>query len=343
MSNQGSGISDGKLDRPLRKLFRAIADRCRGKSIILGRGHCDLANAIRDRRFDVFGLDIIGSTTRAAPPEASAIQSMQRTLGELPLPEEKFDTVVLAQALEYVPEDMGSQILAEAWQLLSPRGRLIVSVPNQNCISRPHHIRQFNRRSLKKLLQPLGYPKLVTDQPFKWVLMYVDVIRPLNRTWKDRFQVTAKLCHGKVIELGCGEGHLTNVISDRDLEVVGVDTNATMIRRARERYPHINFIQCDIRGLTLPEESFNTVILVEILEHLPEDTGSEILYKAWRLLKPEGRLIVGVPNENCIPHPNHVRQFNRRSLEKLLQPLGKPKLVTDQPFKWLMMYVDRTS
>ena len=29
------------------------------------------------------------------------------------------------------------------------------------------------------------------------------------------------------------------------------------------------------------------------------------------------------------------------ALERLLRPLGKPRLVADQPYKWLMMYVEK--
>jgi 2-polyprenyl-3-methyl-5-hydroxy-6-metoxy-1,4-benzoquinol methylase len=133
------------------------------------------------------------------------------------------------------------------------------------------------------------------------------------------------------------------MIRDRQLEVVGVDISGSKIARARELYPEILFIQSDVRDLALTEESFDSVVLAETLEHVPEEVGAQILSKAWSLLKPGGRLIVSVPNEDCIPHPNHVRQFDRSSLKRLLQPLGRPRLVTDQPYKWLLMYVDRAT
>ena len=111
------------------------------------------------------------------------------------------------------------------------------------------------------------------------------------------------------------------------------------IRRARKEHPGIPFMACDILGLSLPPESFDTVVLAEVLEHVPEKDGDAMLDKAWSLLRAGGRLIVSVPNEDCVPHPHHVRLFDRRSLRKLLASFGKPRLIADQPYKWLLMIV----
>ena len=164
-----------------------------------------------------------------------------------------------------------------------------------------------------------------------------------DRSLRDLFRATAVRCRGKTVVLGQGEGHLAKVISDRHLEVLEVNISGSKPPGTRPQSPGIPFIQSNIDELAIPEEAFNTVVFAEVLEHVDEDKGSQILSKAWRLLKPGGRLIVSVPNEDCIPHPHHVRQFNRRSLKKLLRSLGRPRLVMDQPFIWLMMYVDSTS
>jgi 2-polyprenyl-3-methyl-5-hydroxy-6-metoxy-1,4-benzoquinol methylase len=206
-------------------------------------------------------------------------------------------------------------------------------------------VRRFSRRGLRRLLKPLGKVKLTTDQPFRWLTMYVDKPRSSrrrpNRTCLNRFKVTARLCRGRVIELGCGEGNLTSRIRDRQLDVTGVDISRAKIRRAREEHPDIPFLQEDIRKLELPAEEFDTVVIAEVLEHVNEKVGTEILAKAWSLLKPGGRLIVSVPNEDCVPHPRHVREFDIRGLRRLLKAFGRPTIVTDQPFKWLMMYVEK--
>ena len=257
---------------------------------------------------------------------------------------ESFNTVVLLDALQRVSEDAAKKLLERAWTFVGSGGRLIVTVPNGDGAAGAKIGQRFTEARLKRLLKNVGKPKVVTEQQLKWLMMLVTNEGPrerrLSHTNKVRFAAVAKLCRGKVIELGCGPGHLTKKISDRNLDVVGVDISSEKIRQARESYPQIRFIDSDICDLTMPLGSFNTVILAEVLEHVSEETGAEILNKARQLMKPGGRIIVSVPNESHIPHPNHVREFGRRDLKRMLSQFGKPKLVTDQPYKWLMMYVD---
>jgi 2-polyprenyl-3-methyl-5-hydroxy-6-metoxy-1,4-benzoquinol methylase len=151
----------------------------------------------------------------------------------------------------------------------------------------------------------------------------------------------SRLCGGRVIELGCGSGELTAMISRRGHDVMGVDINRDKILAARTRFPGVRFEQQDIREIVVDGERFDTVVLAEVLEHVNDAVGHDMLTIAWALLRPGGRLIVSVPNENCIPHPNHVRAFNRASLRAMLEEWGRPRTMTDQPYKWLLMYVTK--
>jgi ubiquinone/menaquinone biosynthesis C-methylase UbiE len=125
--------------------------------------------------------------------------------------------------------------------------------------------------------------------------------------------------------------------------VVGVEKNASKIAQARKNCPGIEFVRQDVLKLPFACESFDTVALPEILEHVSESVGDRMLETAWRFLKPGGRLVVSVPNENCVPSRTHVRQFSRKSLAAILSRFGKPYLETRQPYKWLIMYVEKIS
>jgi len=255
-----------------------------------------------------------------------------------------FCNVVLMEVLENVESSKEREILDKSWRLLNKKGFLVVIVPNEDVYNHLHQIRWFNQNKLKKILSSLGQPKLVKEQPFKWLAMYVKnqpQETEKNKTIEKRIQVTARLCRGRVIELGCGRGLLTKKIHDLGLEVVGVDKSDNKINEARHNFPDIEFIEADILALSLPSNSFDTVILPEILEHVSENVGDKMVDIAWDILKPGGRLILSVPNNNCIPSQNHIRLFNRRSLCTFLSRFGKPKLVTKQPYKWLMVYVDK--
>lgn len=57
----------------------------------------------------------------------------------------------------------------------------------------------------------------------------------------------------RILDLGCGTGHLTGQIAATGAEVVGVDRSPEMIRQAREKYPALHFEVMDGRELSFPK------------------------------------------------------------------------------------------
>lgn len=318
------GGSVDARERGSRELVRALAARCRGRTALVGADPL-LLDTIAARGLEAVAIDPEHADNRLAGGT--------------------FRTVLIVRTLEHLDEEGGARLLREAWAAVGPGGRLVVVVPNEGLGPDPDP-RRFDRKALKRALAPLGRPKIHGDQPYRWLTMSVE--RPReggrrpNRARRARYRATAHLCRGRVAELGCGEGHLARLIHERGHEVVGVDLAATKIAEARRLHPAIPFLQGDIRAVDLPDGHFDTVILAEVLEHVHDEPGAEILARAWRLLAPGGRLIVSVPNEDMIPHPHHVREFDRRSLRRLLEPLGRPRMVDRQPYQWLMMYVHKS-
>ncbi|HYE71933.1 MAG TPA: class I SAM-dependent methyltransferase, partial [Blastocatellia bacterium] len=49
----------------------------------------------------------------------------------------------------------------------------------------------------------------------------------------------------RILDVGCGTGHLTKKIAESGAEVVGIDSSAEMIEVARTTYPEINFVVAD--------------------------------------------------------------------------------------------------
>ena len=52
----------------------------------------------------------------------------------------------------------------------------------------------------------------------------------------------------RVLDVGCGTGHLTAQIAAAGTEVVGIDASAAMIDEARRVYPKLEFIKADARS-----------------------------------------------------------------------------------------------
>ena len=70
----------------------------------------------------------------------------------------------------------------------------------------------------------------------------------------------------RVLELGCGSGDLLAGVSPA--YGVGVDFSPGMIARARERYPHLTWIQTDAHELSLETQTFDYILLSDLVNDL---------------------------------------------------------------------------
>jgi SAM-dependent methyltransferase len=287
----------------------------------------------------------------AAPVDPGLEPPLRRHLGEAIIArpgdrpdEETFDTV-LVLGIDQGGRKRGEELLERSWRCLRRGGRLVVCTPNREVLDSRRRNGALDRQQLRSLLESFGKPMLATDQPLAWLTMVVKKeSRPRSGTRRirtDRYSVTAALCRGRVVELGCGEGRLSRAIRARGLEVVGVDLSRSKIERARRLFPGIRFIESDIRALGEPDGSFDTAVIAEVLEHVPEPVGEEFVERAWRLIRPGGSLVVSVPHRNCVPHPNHVRIFTLEGLERMLGKRGPVRRIIDQPYRWLLATVEK--
>ncbi|MEJ5991559.1 methyltransferase domain-containing protein [Ramlibacter sp. PS3R-8] len=93
---------------------------------------------------------------------------------------------------------------------------------------------------------------------------------------------------GRLLDLGCGKVPLYSAYRDRVSEAVCVDWAQTL-----HRNPHLD-LECDLsQPLPLSTASFDTVLLSDVLEHIPEPA---VLWNEMaRVLRPGGHLLMNVP------------------------------------------------
>ncbi len=92
----------------------------------------------------------------------------------------------------------------------------------------------------------------------------------------------------RILDLGCGTGHLTAKIAALGAIVFGIDADSHMIQQAQKHYPTLNFEVADARNFEVSEPMnavFSNAVLHWILE--PE-TVIQSIYNA---LKPGGRFV----------------------------------------------------
>lgn len=102
---------------------------------------------------------------------------------------------------------------------------------------------------------------------------------------------------GRILDIGCATGHLANALARQGNEVVGIDLDPEMVRRAKSRFQntHCVFQVGDMTRLDrqFPAETFDLVCCFgNTLVHLPDrKTIAETLRHARNLLRPQGLLV----------------------------------------------------
>jgi len=92
-----------------------------------------------------------------------------------------------------------------------------------------------------------------------------------------------------ILDLGCGTGDLTKSISLSCAKVVGVDSSAEMIEKAKSKYPDIEFYQMDARKLKF-DFQFDAIFSNAVLHWIPEK--EIVIEKMYSLLKGNGRIVI---------------------------------------------------
>lgn len=104
----------------------------------------------------------------------------------------------------------------------------------------------------------------------------------------------------RVLEVGCSQANAALQAAERGWPAVGLDRELRALRYAEKKHDVGDFkaICGDVTCLPLASESFDAVLALEILEHLPEPL--QALLELRRVLKPGGRLVITTPNGEFI-------------------------------------------
>jgi ubiquinone/menaquinone biosynthesis C-methylase UbiE len=134
---------------------------------------------------------------------------------------------------------------------------------------------------------------------------------PMQRFWHrgklalvDRLVKGALTAGSKLLEIGCGAGNLLMQAVVRDSFPVALDLSMQALTFVRSRIEEAASGPDAPRGygcvqsigelLPLADNTFDGVILSEVIEHLPAPQVS--ILEAARVLRPGGRLLVTTPN-----------------------------------------------
>jgi SAM-dependent methyltransferase len=98
----------------------------------------------------------------------------------------------------------------------------------------------------------------------------------------------------KVLEVGCGDGAMLRLLSQRGADAIGVDASSSGIEQCHSMGLPAQCLDVSTDGLPFADDSFDVVISLETLEHLMNPYYA--LQEVQRVLRPSGRFICSVPN-----------------------------------------------
>jgi len=134
----------------------------------------------------------------------------------------------------------------------------------------------------------------------------------------------------RLLEVGCGIGNFTQIFLDREL-VVAADIYGPCVEQLRIRLGNnLNLVpkELDISDpatLALASYEFDTVICLNVLEHIEDDLKA--LSHMQSVLKPAGRLVLLVPAFQFLYGTvdrslDHYRRYTRKNLLPRMREAG---------------------
>ena len=137
----------------------------------------------------------------------------------------------------------------------------------------------------------------------------------------------------RLLDIGCSSGALLQSAMTHGFDAEGVEPAAQAAEFAKSA--GLKVFHGYLEEARFPASSFDAVTLMEVIEHLPDP--SALLREVWRILKPNGVLVVGTGNGaswtvrlvgarwgyfQVAEHGGHISFFNPGSLAMLAQRCG---------------------
>ena len=135
---------------------------------------------------------------------------------------------------------------------------------------------------------------------------------------------------GSLLDIGCGSGEFLYQMKSYGWNVYGVEISQASTNIGNKR--GLNILCGELGGADFSDNFFDVVVLNQTLEHVY--SPSSYLKEIHRILKPEGTLIIAVPNIGCMESkmfkenwhlldvPTHLYFFNTTSLRRYLEKYG---------------------
>src|SRR6266498_2984673 len=95
-----------------------------------------------------------------------------------------------------------------------------------------------------------------------------------------------------LLDAGCGSGLFSSMAIETGAQVIGIDAAPGLLEVARERNPQNNFLEEDLEAMPFADNSFHVITGFNSFQYA--GSFENALLEAKRVLKPGGRLVIGI-------------------------------------------------
>ena len=182
-------------------------------------------------------------------------------------------------------------------------------------------------------------PGRMTTESDSRYYQFEDINNAVVRLFRQAKQRDGKV--GSVLDLGCGRARLGLEVERLGYTVTGIDNSPVACATARARISEVielDFMNPDAVAAALNGRQFDWIMAADVLEHSAEPETALRFYR--RFLKPDGRLIVSLPNvavwdnrfrlllgrfdyrDSGVMDRTHLRFFTFRTARELIVEAG---------------------
>jgi 2-polyprenyl-3-methyl-5-hydroxy-6-metoxy-1,4-benzoquinol methylase len=164
-------------------------------------------------------------------------------------------------------------------------------------------------------------------------------------------RVMADTPRGRVLEVGCGEGLIATRLLQRWANVTALDLPDASLRAWWQEHPGPHYVHGDASRLPFPDDFFDVVVAVEVMEHLtePEQGLAEMARVS------SGHLMLSVPREPIFRTanmlggrhlrdwgntPGHLNHWSTPSFVKFVSQAAAVRAV-EKPLPWTITWARR--
>lgn len=119
--------------------------------------------------------------------------------------------------------------------------------------------------------------------------------RARDMLWKRRLKKLSRhSSKGRLLDIGAGYGQFLHHAEPFFSEVLGTEVSESAVALAKEKYG-LSLLAGQVEALDLPSQSFDTITLFHVLEHVPDP--AKLVNRCHALLREKGIIVIAVPND----------------------------------------------